>query len=267
MSDDDLDQVWRRARARWPTVPPLDRGVFLAWLTERASPGTAVSDLPTDDLYLACACASGDAAALEVFEATQLREVDIAAAKLRAGPDIADEARQVVRALLFVPEHGRAPAIVSYAGRGDLRGWIRVVAMREVLRLCERGKREVPTDDEALLDALSPATDPALEQLKAECRAEFVQAFAGAVHGLSERDRALLRLNIIEGNGVEALGRRYGVHHATAARWLISAREQLLEGTRARLASKLRLSGDEVDSVIRLVRSRVEVSLERLLDG
>ncbi len=54
---------------------------------------------------------------------------------------------------------------------------------------------------------------------------------------------------------------------ATAARWVASARQDLLDGTKAQLARELALSGEEVESVIRVVRSRLDLSVERLLRG
>ena len=265
MRDDVIQAAFEAGRAAWPTVTRVRPDGFRAWLVERFASDAEIEGAPTNDLYLACGCAAGDDAALAAFETGYLGEVAIAASKLRAAPGIVDEARQVVRDLLFVARPERAAAIESYAGRGDLRGWVRVVAMREVLRLCKQNHREVATDDEALLAALSPATDPELEALKERYRHEFNAAFADAVRGLEARERTLLRLSVCDGLGVEVIGKRFGVHHATAARWLIRAREALLDGTRSCLAARLDLPTQDVDSVIRLVRSRVEVSIERLL--
>lgn len=264
--DAELADALARGRAAWPAVQPIAADVFRAWLADRVPAKTELASVPCTDLYLACACAAGDPAAIAAFEDHYLREVAIAAARMRAAPGVLDEARQVVRDLMFVQRPGGAPpAITSYAGRGDLRGWVRVVAMREVLRLCDRDKREVATGDEALLDALSPAADPELDHLKARYRDEFAAAFHEAVAGLTPRERTLLRHQLIDGVGIEQLGAIYKVHRATAARWLVSAREALLDGTRKRLAAKLKLTHAEVDSVIRLIQSRIDVSIERLL--
>jgi RNA polymerase sigma-70 factor, ECF subfamily len=60
----------------------------------------------------------------------------------------------------------------------------------------------------------------------------------------------------------------YGVHRATAARWVNAAREELGEAIRAQIAQRLTISVGQVDSIVRLVQSRIDVSLERLLgDG
>lgn len=115
---DTLALLVTRARAAWPGVA-VDDARFAAWLAARVTDDTPLARLPASDLYLACACAAGDAAALAAFDAAYLREVDIAAAKARAAPGLRDEARQVVRDLLFVARGNRPPAIASYRGRGD----------------------------------------------------------------------------------------------------------------------------------------------------
>ncbi|HUJ59861.1 MAG TPA: sigma factor-like helix-turn-helix DNA-binding protein [Kofleriaceae bacterium] len=259
-----LADIVARARQAWPEVE-LAPARFLPFLAARVTPETPLDRLPTGDLYLACACADGNPAALARFDAVYLREVDIAAAKARAAPGIRDEARQVVRDLLLVARGDRPAAIASYLGRGDLRGWIRVTAVREVLRLCKSGPREVAVEDDALLDALSPASDPALELVKQQSRAEFERAFRAAVAALDVRDRRLLRHQILDGLGVDEIAALFKVHRTTASRWLSAARDQLLAGTRTRLAQQLAISPREVDSLIRLIQSRLDVSLETVL--
>jgi RNA polymerase sigma-70 factor (ECF subfamily) len=55
------------------------------------------------------------------------------------------------------------------------------------------------------------------------------------------------------------------VHRATAARRVERARELLCDGTRAELAARIGLKGAELDSVMRLVRSNVDLSIARVL--
>jgi RNA polymerase sigma-70 factor, ECF subfamily len=259
-----MHERFERARAAWPTVK-VDPTTFDAWIAARA-PDTDPDTLPVSDLYLACACASGDPVAIAEFERTYLREVDHAAARVRVGAAAADEARQIVRDLLFVGRSG-PPAIATYAGRGDLRGWTRVVAMRELLRLRERDSKEVPIGDEALLDALSPANDPELELARERYRDEFARAFRDALANLPARDRALLRHVLIDGLTLDTIGGMYKVNKSTVSRWIASARQELLETTKENLGAALALSGDEVESVLRVVRSRLDLSVERLLRG
>ena len=68
------------------------------------------------------------------------------------------------------------------------------------------------------------------------------------------------------GRNIERIGAIYGVHRATVARWIAQGRDSLLELVERELAKRLAVEVDEVGSIIRLVRSRIEVSLVRLLD-
>jgi len=86
-----------------------------------------------------------------------------------------------------------------------------------------------------------------------------------ALAALPEQPRALLRYSVVDGWTVDRIGALYGIHRATAARRVAAAREELGALIRAELAARLAISVDEVDSIVRLVQSRVDVSLERLL--
>ena len=57
----------------------------------------------------------------------------------------------------------------------------------------------------------------------------------------------------------------YGVHRATAARWVDRIRDKLEVETKRRLRERTGLAGAELDSAVRLVQSRLEVSFRRLL--
>jgi len=225
----------------------------------------ALAALRGADLYLACACADGDTDAIAAFEARYFNEVDIASARMRASYELAAEVKQWLRRLLFVRDEDRPPAVADYGGRGDLRGWVRVTAVRELQRLLGQQRREVSVDDEGFLEALMPAHDPEMSFVRERYRRELAEAVLAATQAAPARDRALLRYSTFDGLSIDEIGALYGVHRATAARWLASAREGILMRTRAELARRLGVETPEVDSIIRLVRSRLEVSLERVL--
>ncbi|HKA86082.1 MAG TPA: helix-turn-helix domain-containing protein [Haliangiales bacterium] len=254
-------------RAAWPDVV-VEPERFAAHLAHRLPPDAgaeALAALRGSDLYLARACADGDAGAIAAFEARYFNEVDIAAARMRAARDLAAEVKQWLRRTLFVGDGTRPPAAADFAGRGDLRGWVRVTAVRELQRLLGKQKREVTVDDEGFLDALLPAHDPEMSHVRERYRRELQEAVLVATQATPARDRALLRYSAFDGLSIDEIGALYGVHRATAARWLASAREGILERTRAELARRLGVETPDVDSIIRLVQSRLEVSLERVL--
>jgi RNA polymerase sigma-70 factor (ECF subfamily) len=265
-----LDDIVRAARGAWPTVV-LSPDDFVSHLARHAPGGVAseaaLAELHTTDLYLARACALGDRRAIEAFERHCLPCVAPTVARYRLGSDLVREIEQRVRERALVGAGG-PPRIDSFSGRGDLRGWVRAIAAREAIDVLRRARRETAiddADDDAALHALVTPRDPELEHAKAHYVAEFKQAFSAALHGLSPRDQTLLRQHAIDGLTIDQLGALYRVHRATAARSLERARHAVLEATRERLASVLRLRPSEVDSVLRLIRSRIEVTLRGLL--
>jgi RNA polymerase sigma-70 factor (ECF subfamily) len=78
---------------------------------------------------------------------------------------------------------------------------------------------------------------------------------------LARRDRTLLRYRYIDDLDIDAIGAVYRVHRATAARWLQRIRRELLEDTRARLAAKLAVKTDELDSILRFIGSQLDISI------
>lgn len=259
-----LEQAVARGSAAWPSLP-LTAARFVAYLGERV-PSAELASARVEDLWIACACASerrDDAIAL--VEARFLVELGAPLAKMGLGAARVDEVKQVLRHVLFVgsPDDGVPPRIGDYRGAGDLRGWLRVSATRAALKLLRGEHRESTTD--VLLDAASPVDDPELAYMKSAYRASFKEAFQEALDSLSPRERLLLKQQVVDGLNVDDLGALYQVHRATAARWVASARELLLERTRRAFVAKHRLSKEEGESLMRLVRSQLDLSLHRRL--
>ena len=65
---------------------------------------------------------------------------------------------------------------------------------------------------------------------------------------------------------IEQIGAIYRVHRATVARWIADARELLLHQTRELLSRRVRVSNDELESILWLIDSQMDVSLHRCLD-
>ncbi len=262
-----LGPDWQAARAAWPGVD-VGEEEFAAYVTDRmdsAKEAGKHAALRTSDLYLACACARGDGAALGAFERAYFAEIARAMRRTRATLPPADELTQVVRHKLFVADVGARPAIAEYGGRGDLRAWLRVLLSRMILNLATRPSREVPFEEDLLASLLGDGGAPDLGGAKEAYRAAFRASFPEAFAGLPDRDRSLLRYAFGEDLTVEAIGALYGVHKTTAARWVVRAHQALLDAVRAAVIARLGIAEDEYASVLRLVHSRLELSLERYL--
>jgi RNA polymerase sigma-70 factor, ECF subfamily len=253
-----------RARASWKDVDVADErfAEFLGGRVEAAD----LDEARAPDLWAACACGAGDGRTIAAVETRYFPDVDVALGKMGLSADRIGDVKQGLRRVLFVgdPGAGVAPRITEYRGSGDLRAWLRVTAMRAALKLLRKENRETPTDD-ALLEARAHEDDPELAYMKAAYRASFKVAFQEALESLHARERTLLKQQIVDGLGIDELGALYQVHRATAARWVQSAREKLLTRTRRTFMLNARISSDECESIMRMVRSQLDVSLHRRL--
>lgn len=106
----------------------------------------------------------------------------------------------------------------------DLRGWMRVMAAREALQ----------------------------------------RSFESALRALPPREQTLLRQHDVDGATLNDLARPYRVHRSTAAHQLARARLRVLEATRDLRMSRLALTGQDLESVLRMIWSGIEISLRAL---
>lgn len=251
------------AATAWPGVT-VAADAFTAFVAARLD-GADPAARCTDDLYLACACLAGDRAALAAFEHRYAPVIERAVGASGATASERADLHQLVRQRLLVAASGEPPRLAGYTGKGALASWIKVVAIREAARLLGRARREVAAEDDELTGLVAAADDPEIGYLKRLYRHEFRAACRAAVEALSDRERVLLRQSALDGIGIDELAALYRVHRATTARWLEAARAAVRDGTRRGLLERLQISAPELDSVMRLIGSRLEASLPALL--
>lgn len=258
-----LSAATAEARAHWPTLHVPDEA-WRAHVLARAV-DTPLERLCLRDLYLTCAVGLGLPGAAELVDAHAFARLDPVLRRLGASDALAQDLKQRLREKLLV---GSPPKLTSYGGKGELIRWLKVTATREALVALEAQKKHRKThldDDEALEHALSPHDGPELDLLKRTYRAEFRVAFHGALAALEPRSRTILRYYLVDGLTIDQLGAVYGVHRATAARWIERLREDLLLATRERLMAQVEVGRAELDSIMRLIQSQLDVSIQRHL--
>ena len=264
-----LQSMVSRAQAAWPSVRVAPRE-FVRYVGERAPRDLDVpaglSSLHAEGLYIACACVGAVAGAMAALEEAFFRDLDAKLARMSPDPGFGEEVKQRVRAKLFVDDPGRPARIASYAGRGDLRTFLRVLMTREAISLRRhgRGRREVPLGDERQAERWE-TTDPELLHLRRSYEAEFEEAFREAIAALTSEERNLLRYYYVDRLNIDHIGAIYGIHRVSASRRLNKARLALVERTREHLAERLDLGSTDLRSVLRLIQSAVDVSLRRAL--
>jgi RNA polymerase sigma-70 factor (ECF subfamily) len=263
--EEQLENLWHTGRAAWPDVS-VSAEAFSEYLSRYADGGALppAAGRHAAELYLACACAAGERTALAAFDAKYLSRVGVFLSRMRPQPVFVDEVRQTLREKLLV---GPSPRIREYSGQGDLSGWLRVVTVRTALNMQRNLSERLDGGPDSRQGAsrLVEPVSPELDYVKERYREGFRQALEHAFSGLTSEQRNLLRLHFIDGMTLHQLAVLSRVHRATVARWIAEARQQIMDDARTRLQQQLAVGSADIDSMIGLLKSRIDLSISRLL--
>ncbi len=270
-SDPDLERrlqrIFREAQLAWPTLKVLP-DTFATYLGERMATEDNIDMLDSlhiSDLYLACACCSDQQAGIEAFERHCAGECEKGLARLGLPASEVDEIKQSLRDRLFVASATDGERIRRYSGKGPIRAWYRITALRAAIDRMRVNDRLQTVTEITDLDERAPLVDPELEFLKKKYRQHFKNCFQDALRDLSNEQRNLLRYQLLDGLTLEQIGLLYGVHLSSIARRLQKTRAALLDCTRRHLQHQLDIDEGELDSIMRLIHSRLDVSISQVL--
>lgn len=259
-----LGQVLERAQRKWPTVQLPDE-VFFERLGERVRDSSGVvgllNRLRTSDLYAAWAAARGDEAAMAAIIDHARPTLAEALAPMRLAAHEQDELLQRLRERVFV---GTTPRIGTYSGTGSISTWLSAA----VVRLAVDSKRaEKPQDelDDELANSVADGSDVELSVIRKQFQGEFRVAFQEAFRELTLDERNLVRLTFIDRLSIDALAAMTGLHRSTVARRISGLRDELAKGTRRRLQERFKLTGSDMNSLMRVVVTAFDASLSSLL--
>ncbi len=258
MDQAELAAAFAQAQAQWPQVDLA----FVPFAQACARHAPLAEHL--GEFYLAQGCLAGSPAAHQHFERVFLAAALPPVRRVLRDDAQVEELLQLTRVRLLVGD-GR-PRLAEYKGQGSLQGWVKAVAIR--LALNQVATRNRAETREAPLEALTEVgldQDPTLAMLQQAHRADFRAALEAAWQQLTERQRAVLRMNTLERASIDVIGAVYGVHRVTASRWVERARGELLAGTRDVLAARLKLSTNELESLLRAIDSKLEISLRSIM--
>jgi RNA polymerase sigma-70 factor, ECF subfamily len=270
VTEPELAAAQALARAAWPGLD-VPGPAFARALTEALANATPPGDidlsgLHVTDLYLACGCVLGLAAATQIFVGHHLAAVPRYLASIDPSPWLAEEVTQELAEKLLVAHPPLPPRLASYGGRGPLESWVAVAAQRAALSMLrQRDPVALRSRASSVESAMAAGLDPELRLARAEVKLHFEEALRTALGGLGSRERMLLRLSLVSNLSYLKIGKVYGVNASTIARWIMQAREELLERMQRHLKQTHGLDPSELGSLLGLARSQIELSLSGAL--
>ena len=265
-----IEACYREGRALFPTIVWDLAGFAAACHTRWGARSTsALSDMlgtvnGRAEELLVVACLAGRPGAAQALEREYISKLAGRVRSVCRSPDMVDDALQTLREKLLLPPD---PRLAAYENRGHLGAWLTIVAMRTALDVARRAQqgslRVTALDEDLVAHALSPESQCSTRELDRALR----RALLEAVRRLPSQQRFALKMQVVAGWSIDQIGRALGMHRATAARWLVSAREQLERDVRHQLVHELGLSAVEVDGALGSMQSRFDLRISQFFQS
>lgn len=244
-------ESYQAAAELWHHIPLSAERFAANWLRLSDSREGPL-DAHAGDIYLVAACLDGVPAALAELDRLLRAQAPALASFGLSNADVEDVLSTTLAGLL----EGK---LRRYSGRGPLEAWLRVTLTNRLLDRLRASPQLVELDD-VLLGTLSTSHVPELELARRQFRGSFSAGFKLAIARLTPRQRNLLRQHHLDELTLEELSALYHVHRATVARWLADARVALLDFTRDEVSKLMGVARHDVDSIVRLISSRFDLS-------
>jgi RNA polymerase sigma-70 factor (ECF subfamily) len=259
-----LAELCARGRAAHPALG-IDDESFVAHLGRcGAAIDYGLRDIHAEDLYLACACLAGNAAAVVQLRDAFAPVIPRYLKRVGRSSAIREEVEQQLWDALFVGG-ADGPKLATYEGRGALGSWIGISAQRIALMMLRHERAESRARSEVAARGRLADVDPEMAAIKGRYRVQFQEVVDAAIATLDARDKTLYRMHLVEGLTLERIAKSYGVHHSTVLRWLEAARGRVVEEAKRRLREALPVSTGEFDSIARLLVSELDLNISRVL--
>ncbi|MCA2977240.1 MAG: sigma-70 family RNA polymerase sigma factor, partial [Myxococcaceae bacterium] len=259
-----LSSLHARALERWAGVE-LSQGAFGEALGRRLgarlTTPASIDLVRGDEVFLAAACAARDARALSHVERVFIPKVRGVVARQVGGRDLVDDVLQALRKRLFAHD---PPGISGFLGLGPLQSWLCAAGVREALDQLRSQERYVPEDEVEQVQA-HVGEEPALDFVRKRHARDFRAALRAAFDRLEPQERLLLRWSHVDRLSIDDIAALQQAHRATAARRLVRARARLVELTRAELVTALAVTEQTLESLIRVVRVDLDITLPSAL--
>jgi RNA polymerase sigma-70 factor len=260
-----IERLYARGRARHPDLF-VDDLAFAAHLARCRTP--LVRDpthIHAEDLLLVCAALAGATGAV-----TKLRTEcwpTVIGYTRHICPEVSslDDLEQSLWAALLVGEPARPPRLTTYAGVGELAGFVGITAQRMALRRLRRDELAVRAAVRANAEAAIIAGDVELDLMKRRYLEHLQVAARAALDVLGDRERMILRLRCVDGLTIARIAKAYRVGQATVSRWLDKARADVRSETRRLLRERLPLTESDFEALVSLMASSLDLSISSVL--
>jgi len=253
-----ISEAFERCQRRYPTLR-VPQEAFEARINEILSADLPLagkdaraetfSRLHHEDLYLAIACAANDRIAWEYFADDFVPLIRRFAGQACSNPGDADDLAQEITARLMKDKE----RLGGYNGRGSLSGWLRVAVSHAAIDRFRRTNKTTSLEELEQRGVSIPVQIQESEDREARIDSRWGNAMGKILQeilmALPARDRLILSLYYLRSVSLKEIGRQFGVHEATASRWLEHTRHDIRKQVERELHRRHQLTSREIQSL------------------
>ncbi len=230
--------------------------------------------LKWEDLFLTTACAAGDGAAWEIFQAKYQSAIRATALRVASNPVDASDLGDTLMTDLFLPgaaiASGRECKIGQYHGMGSLEGWVKVVIHRLAIdrfRVQHKSTSLEALEIEPVSRDSTSRAERSVEERDTQKALRMVSgALTDALRQLDTKERLALSLYYVQGLSLKEISRWLKAHESTASRLLDRLREQLRKSVSRHLQEKFKVKKSEIPHLVQLAQTDLDLDLKRVLN-
>ncbi|HVT08482.1 MAG TPA: sigma-70 family RNA polymerase sigma factor [Polyangia bacterium] len=154
--------------------------------------------------------------------------------------------------------------MAGYTGRGSLGAFVATAAKRMALRATAHAKRF--QGEAELVEQFAQFSEQETAFMKLHYRQTFNQALSIALRQLPQRERLILRMNLVERVSTSRIAALYKVSQPTVSRWIQRSARTIFATVKDLVCDELDIDTRELESLLLRVRSQIEITIS-LADG
>jgi RNA polymerase sigma-70 factor (ECF subfamily) len=233
---------------------------------------TFLFQLSAQELCFAIACAQGDETAWNEFMQEYRGFLQAVAYQLTKNDTQAEELVETAWSELYglrEVEGKRVSKFSAYSGKGSLKGWLRAVLFQLSVDRHRKQSRYVQPEEEKDFERLAKPVAHAYEQHPIAERYQIAthKALEYAIACLEIRMKLILSYYYYDNLTLKQIGQIFGVHEATASRWLQKIQLDIRQSAEKFLRQEYKFNNIQIKECIEYASDNADVDIKSLLSN
>lgn len=232
---------------------------------------TFLFQLSAQELCFAIACAQADETAWNEFMQEYRGFLQAVAHQLTKNETQAEELVETAWSELYGLREvngKRISKFSAYSGKGSLKGWLRAVLFQLSVDRHRRQSRYVQTEEEKDFERLAQPINHASQEnpsIAERYQIATHKALEMAITSLEPRTKLILNYYYYDNLTLKQIGQIFGVHEATASRWLQKIQQDIRQTAEKFLKQEYKFNNIQIKECLEYAADNADIDIKNLL--